>query len=140
MKQHEATNKILEAFTVDWATLSGGVASVFDNEAAPGVVPYVRLSIQNLESQSHTLGTSSYRQRRPGIVNVKIKIAGDIGRVTADQLAEHVRTIFERKRLSFTPGDDIHCGETSVREVPAESDAQYFVLIAATSFYFYGAG
>lgn len=140
MNQAQVSNALFGRFRDLWPSLSSGVAYHFDNVSfrpAGVTAPFARVGIISLDSEQHTIGPRA-KLRREGIVEVRLYGATGNGRLELDQLAEHVRTIYERRRVSGGPGElGIICESSTCAELRRDRDSSEFWILAVTTPFYY---
>lgn len=92
---NEARTVVYERFEAAWGALS---AFTFENEAftPPVGLPWVRVSVRNLDSEQECLGSPGHRRfKRNALAFAQVFVPGDSGTKDSDTLAEAFRDIFE---------------------------------------------
>ena len=114
-----------------------GLATVFDNEAAPGASTYARLAITSMPTSQQTMGgVGNRRVQRNGMIQVKLNGPPDEGRKGVDAYVRHVNAILEMVSLpASVPDDGVWTDEASPRELG--SDGQYWTLMLLIPFRFW---
>lgn len=141
MNAYEANKALYQAFVAQWPTLAPGVPYIFDNDVADEQSTYARVRVFDGLSEQHTLGSATLGQRkyaRTGVVRVELRAPGNAGRKTLDQLAQHVRTIFEGVRLGATGTEEgvvTFASSTSI----GPTDGRHWILAVSTPFEYYEA-
>lgn len=104
MTPREAHNAIYSHWIAQAAVRMPTLTYAIDNRRiAQPTPPFAIVSITNLPAEQQTFGAPGARRfERPGFVDVKLYDARDQGRGTLDDLAEHVKAIFEATRIGAT--------------------------------------
>lgn len=98
MNQAEASAAILNRWQATWSGLTGGVASSYDNIVVPQTLPRAAVNIISLDSDQATMGRR-VKMLREGMIEVRLYGPPNVGRRQLDELAGHVRTVFERRKI-----------------------------------------
>lgn len=107
MTSPDAYKAIYQRWLTVWHTLVGGsqasptVPYAIDNRRlTQPATTFAQVSIENLGSDQVTMGPEGGRRfERTGFIDVRLFGPRDQGRGQLDMLAEHVRTIYESRRL-----------------------------------------
>lgn len=140
MNQARASKEIFKRWLDMWPGLSSGVPYSLDNNLIAEGATLARVSITPLDSEQHTLGRPGRRKWwRPGFIEVRLTGPMNEGRRHLDELAQHVRTIYEGVRFGERVGDDgIVTHATSVANPRQDPDGpQLWVVVCTTPFEFY---
>lgn len=121
-----------------WPTLAPSVPYSFDNINAAQSVPRAAVNIISLDSDQQTMGPRA-KIFREGLVEVRLYGEKNVGRRQLDELCDHVKTVFERRKLGRVGGASVF-GRTnrvithtaSVNELRRDRDSGELWIVSVT--------
>ncbi len=140
MDQTQSSQAINRRWLEMWPALAPAVPYALDNIVKPDGNTYAQLSIVSGASEQWTMGPTGKRKwQRTGFVQVRLTGPINVGRGPLDDLAKHVRTIYEGVRFGKKVGEHgIVTHESSISELRRDKDSnQLWILTVTTPFEFY---
>ncbi len=137
MKSTEAHQAVLARWLARWPSRAPGVPWTFDNLGKPDGPILARVAITSVGSEQHTLGPPGKRQwLRSELIDVRLTGPINQGRRQLDELAQHVREIYEGVRFGNRAGErGIVTYATTVNELKRDKESnQLWILSVVTPF------
>jgi hypothetical protein len=134
MNQLQVSQAIFRRWLDRWPPLEPDVPFAFDNIVRPEGETLAQVSIVSGTSNQSTLGqTGNRRWERTGFIQVRLTGPIGEGRRPIDELAQHVKDIYEGVRFGFNAGEHgIVTHACSVGELRRDKDSPQLWILSVT--------